>query len=315
VAGSTAREETPLAILTATEEPVEDPHLRRILDDLDPQHRLIVELMYDGYSASEVLQRLGWGPEQKSRLYRLLHNFRTRYLRQHPDRVRLVRDEIDRLREAAGAGPFDAIEQELEQRSRPADVVHIYRMVHRTRKRLGKQTPAERAIELDDLLTRLRLDAASGCLRQQVRAELSRVGEHLVSGQRNQVNTINRELNRRKLSAEQLARVGRELFRIRKAFCADRRRLASRLLVTLSLELGLHPGNDRLRRTAERVRDLLLDRLDGTQARRARDLLNPLLDSPAPAVWLRLLRLGKKKPVQPVDLLAGLERICRPGSR
>src|SRR5436305_6708271 len=79
-----AREETPLAILTASEEAIEDPHLRAILDSLEPLHRQIVEWMYGGCTAAEVLGLLGWGPRQKGRLYRILHGFRTRYLREHP---------------------------------------------------------------------------------------------------------------------------------------------------------------------------------------------------------------------------------------
>jgi DNA-directed RNA polymerase specialized sigma24 family protein len=314
-----AREETPLAILTATEEPVDDPHLRAILDSLGPVHRLIVEWMYDGSTADEVLERLGWPAEHKGRLYRMLHGFRTRYLRLHPDRARLVHAEVGRLRQAARhagcAGLLDAVDEELEARCRPADVVHVYRMAHRTRKRLLGQCPDEQAALVDDLLTRLRLDASSTHLRQQVRTELSRLGEHLATGQRGKLGTIERELARRKFNAEQLARIGRELFRIRKAFHANRCRPASRMLATLCLELGLHAGNDRLRATVEGVRALLLGGLRDTRAQRARELLHPLVETAAPALWLRLLRLAKQADRQrtgrPQFLLAGLERICR----
>jgi DNA-directed RNA polymerase specialized sigma24 family protein len=314
-----AREETPLALLTATEEPLEDPHLRKILDGLGPVHRLIVEWMYDGSTADEVLERLGWPPEHKGRLYRMLHGFRTRYLRQHPDRVRLVRAEVGRLRRAAravcGDEAIDAIEQELNGRTRPGDVVHLYRMVHRTRKRLHRQSPAEQVIELNDLVSRLRLDAASPHLQQQVQTELSRLDEELTAGQRGRLATVNQELHRRKLLAEALARVGRELFRIRRAFQAGLRRQPSRMLVTLSLELALYTGNDQFRTAVEGVRALLLNGLRGPQAQRARQLLHPLLQTQEPAVWLRLLRLGKQVQRQRTGrqqaLLAGMERICR----
>jgi hypothetical protein len=145
---------------------------------------------------------------------------------------------------------------------------------------------------------------------------LTRLRDHLAAGQCGLLEAIECELARRTLNDEQMARVGRELFRIRKGFAAERGGpRASRMLATLSLELGLHAGNDRLRATAEGVRDLLMARLDGVRAQQARELLNPLLDTPAPAAWLRLLRLGKKVPRRDTnpqdDLLSGVERICR----
>jgi hypothetical protein len=308
-----AREESPLAILTAAEDTIEDPHLRALLDSLEPTHRRIVGWMYDGHGADEVLELLGWPPGDRPRLYRVLHSFRTRYLREHPERGRLVRAEIHRLRQQLGGDPelVAGIEQELDERCRPNDFVRFYRLVHRVRKRLGRKG-RDNAVELDDLLTRLRLDAASPALADELHRELGRLDDCLDGNQRPGLEAIERELARRKLGDEHRARVGRELFRIRKALEAGRHGPASRALATLRLELQLHAGNDRLRATAQEVRDLVVGLLDGTRAGWARQLLRPLLRSPVPATWLRLLRLGKAAGRQK-DLLAELERICRAG--
>jgi RNA polymerase sigma factor (sigma-70 family) len=254
-----SRELDPADVLMGAENGVQDPHLEKTLNELSPRDRAVVEMAYFGEeepTAEMIAAALGIEvrPVQMA-----LHNFYTRYLKSHPDRVALVSRLLDRIgRELLQRYSLSAVEvtmllATLEAqlpacRTSPAFTVTMYRELNRGQKRMFSNVirPLETVRgQLHDLGNKLQLREDCPSLTTVVQEELQRLEETVLAGEewaveevRLELVYLRTELELRRERKAQVTRVGRCLAKLRGQLRSSDQWPATRLLGQLRKIMG-----------------------------------------------------------------------------
>jgi RNA polymerase sigma factor (sigma-70 family) len=246
-----SREPDPSAGLLDPENGVQDPHLDATLQRLSPRDRAVVELAYFGRdepTARQIARALGIEvrPVQMA-----LHNFYTRYLKSHPDRVGLVGKLLERIgRELLQRYSLSGVEvtmllapietQLLACRNSGDFTVRMYRELNRGQKRMFSNVIPPLATvqkQLHDLGNKLQLreDCANlvGVVQEELRhlEELVLAWDEWVTEEvRLELMVLRTELELRRERRAQVVRVGRCIAKLRGLLRKPEKWPASRLL-------------------------------------------------------------------------------------